>query len=67
MSVMMPEDGIYFDVFVVHEGIRFGIKQLSVRELYQIISDAVLDAVDKVVVPAERYKENIEETNNANR
>lgn len=42
-------DGIYFDVFVIKDGIRYNVRTLPVTQVSNILTNAMLDGLGNII------------------
>lgn len=43
------KDGIYFEVFVVKDGVRYTVKIMDAKEVSNILVNSVMDGLGKVI------------------
>ena len=50
---MTYKDGIYFEVFVVKEGLRYNAQVISLNDVTKILTNSLLDGVQEIIMPKE--------------
>ena len=43
------KDGIYFEIFVVKDGVRYNAKIIDAKEVSEIMANSVMDGLGKVI------------------
>ena len=52
------KDGIYFEIFVVKDGVRYNAKIIDAKEVSGIMANSVIDGLGKVIGFEESKGEN---------
>ena len=61
-------DGIYFEIFVIKDGVRYNQNIINVGNVSEILTNSILDGLGKIlgVDPTNAQKHTEEENNNGN-
>ena len=43
------KDGLYFEIFVVKDGVRYNAKIIDVKEVSEIMANSVTDGLGKII------------------
>ena len=43
------KDGIYFEIFAVKDGVRYNAKIIDAKEVSRIMTNSVMDGLEKVI------------------
>ena len=49
LSSQNLDDGIYIEVFAIKDGIRYNQKVINIRELSKILTNSMLDGLEKII------------------
>ena len=49
LSSQKLDDGIYMQIFAVKDGVRYDQKVVNIRELSKILTNSMLDGIEKII------------------
>ena len=50
---MKYNDGIYFEVFAVKDGVRYNAQIISINDISKVLTNSLLDVLQEIIMPKE--------------